>query len=160
MMRPEVVVNAAHLHLALNHIPVVGAGLGTVLLILGLLLKRNEWIKASWAVFIIAALIAIPTYFSGNEAEELVEDMAGISEPLIESHAEIGFYALLAVESLGSLALLAWIVSRKRGMVPLLTNLTLVLSFFTAALLGYTANLGGMIRHPEIRPGFTEPAER
>ena len=147
-------MNAAYLHLAINHFPVVASSLGIILLVLGLVLKRNEWIKASWAVFILAALFAIPTYLSGQKAEELIEEIPGVSGPLIETHEDMAFYALISLETLGLLSLVAWIVARKRGLVPTLINLTLVVSIFTATLVGYTANLGGLIHHPEIRPGF------
>lgn len=148
-------MNAAHLHLALNHFPIAASSLGIILLVLGLVLKRNEWVKASWAIFIVSALFAIPTYLTDREAQELLDGVPGVSGPLIEPHEAMALYALISLETLGLLSFAAWIVSRKRGLSPLLINLTLVVSIFTAALVGYTANLGGLIHHPEIRPGFT-----
>ena len=55
-------MNLAHVHLLLNHIPVLGVALG-----LGLYSPRlrlgitHSWPDARWVLFVVSALAAIPT---------------------------------------------------------------------------------------------------
>lgn len=153
-------MNAAHLHLAVNHFPIAASSIGIVLLIIGLIFKKGEWIRASWMVFLLAALFAIPTYLSGEGAEDLINDVPGVMEPLIEPHEQMAFYALIALEALGLVSIIGLVTTRRGTIAPLLINLTLALSIFTAALVAYTANLGGQIHHQEIRPTLSSPADK
>lgn len=79
-------MNPAHLHIVLNHIPVVGIPFGTGLLIWGFLRKSQEVKTTALLVFVAIALVTIPTYLSGKAAEDLVEHLPGVSENLIEDH--------------------------------------------------------------------------
>jgi uncharacterized membrane protein len=150
-------VNAAHVHLILNHVPILGAVFGVLVLLVGILGKRRAWLQVSWFIFIVAALSAIPTYLSGQSAEKIVGELSGVSDEFMEPHEEIAFYALIALETLGALSLLFLVLTRKREAAPWMIYVTLVVSLFTAALAGYTANLGGQIHHPEARRGFVPP---
>jgi hypothetical protein len=79
-------MNWAYVHLALNHLPVIGAIFGVLLLLLALLRKSEELKRVSLGVFVITALLALPIYFTGEPAEEVVEHLPGVAEPLIERH--------------------------------------------------------------------------
>ena len=145
-------MNEAHLHLMINHIPLVGIGFVTVLLVVSLIMKNSTLINVSLIFVILVALWAIPAYLTGEPAEEIVEDLPGISERMIEEHEEAAETAFIFVEAVGGLALLTLIVRRfsaKSGMV--LTLLTLVGIITGGGLIAWTANLGGKINHPEIR---------
>ena len=145
-------MNLAHLHLMLNHIPLVGIGFTTLLLILAMLRRSNELINIALVFVVVVALWAIPVYLTGEPAEEIVEDLPGVSEQLIEEHEEQAEIAFIFVEVTGALALISLIVrlySDKFGhRLALLTLLVLIIS---GGLMAWTANLGGEIRHPEIR---------
>ena len=145
-------MNLAHLHLMLNHIPLVGIGFTTLLLILAMLRRSNELINIALVFVVVVALWAIPVYLTGEPAEEIVEDLPGVSEQLIEEHEEQAEIAFIFVEVTGALALISLIVrlySDKFGhRLALLTLLVLIIS---SGLMAWTANLGGKIRHPEIR---------
>jgi uncharacterized membrane protein len=63
-------------------------------------------------------------------------------------------------EGAGVVALAGLILFRHAEKLPgWIVAATLVLSIATSGLMGWTANLGGQIRHTEIRAGFTAPAE-
>ena len=73
-------MNWAHIHLLSNHIPVLGALFGLLLLAWGTL-RRNEAIqRAALATFVVAALFAIPVFLTGEPSEKAVEHLAGTGE--------------------------------------------------------------------------------
>ena len=88
------VMNWAQVHLWLNHLPVLGTLFGLVLLIAALLWKNEDWKRLSLIVFVIIGLIAIGTYLTGEPAEEVVEDVPGVSEAAIEPHEESALWSL------------------------------------------------------------------
>ena len=145
-------MSAAHLHLMLNHIPLLGLVFGAVLLAYGLWRGAEDVQKASLGLLAVAGLSAIAVYLTGEPAEEIVEGLAGVSHDAIEAHEEWGWYALIAGISTGVVALgtllVGWMRERLgRGAVVF----TLVLALLSSGLIGYTANLGGKISHPELR---------
>ncbi len=151
-------MNWPHVHLLLNHIPVMGVPFGFLLLAVALARKSLELTKASLGVFAVAALITIPVYLAGEPTEEVVEHLPGISESFIEEHEESALVSLVAIEILGVLALAGLIRFRGSSIPTWLVTTSLVLSLLTAISVGWTANLGREIRHPEIRSDFSPPA--
>lgn len=148
-------MNAAHVHLILNHIPVIGMAIGFLLLAVAMTKKSTELMKVSLGVFIIMALIAIPTYLTGKAGEEVVEHLPGVAQSIIDQHEEAAGLSLVAVEILGALALGGLLFFRRSPTIPRwFVGTALILSIVVAGLMGYTANLGGQIRHAEARPGF------
>lgn len=153
-------MNWAHIHLVLNHAPVLGTVFGLALLAYALA-RRDEGLKRiGLGVFVIVALVALPVFFTGEPAEGVVEGKAGISEPLIEAHESAALLALIAVELLGAVALAGLLFTRGRAR-PLsapLASATVLVSLIAAAMMARTANLGGKIHHTEIRAGAVPPA--
>ena len=145
-------MDTVHLHLQLNHVPVVGTFFGIVLLLVALGRRSRELVLASLRAFVSSAAAAVPVDLTGEPAEERVEHIAGVSEDVIERHEEaaaVGFGAVvtLGVVSLVGLALAARTKPVARGLVVV----PLLLAVVTGGLLAWTANLGGQIRHTEIR---------
>jgi hypothetical protein len=145
-------MNPAHLHIIINHIPVIGIPFGTALLVWGFLRKSHEVKQAGLLVFVAIALVTIPTFLTGKAAEDVVEHLPGVSEELIENHERAATIALIATSILGGLSLLRLLVPARFAAVggPM-TVLVFVLSLGVSGWLARTANLGGQIRHPEIR---------
>lgn len=153
-------MNAAYVHLALNHFPLLGIGFGLLLLVAGMVQRSDVLKKAALVTLAVAGLAAGPVYLSGEPAEGVVEDLAGVSERAIESHEESALASLVAAGLLGVVALAAWWVLRRGGVAArLLVNGALALGVVTALLLARTAQYGGRIRHTELRSGATAPAE-
>lgn len=145
-------MNLAHVHLILNHVPVLGIGFGILLLAVGMVRKSGDIAKASLLLFVVAALVALPTYYTGEPAEEIVEHLPSVSESAIEEHEEAAETALIGAEVLGVIALAGVLVFSRSSAVPAwFTTLSLVISLAAGGLMARTAGLGGRIHHPEIR---------
>ena len=63
-------MTAAHVHLLLNHIPILGSIFGLLLLCYGMLRKSDEIKKTSLGIFVITALLTIPVYLVVPEKRE------------------------------------------------------------------------------------------
>ena len=145
-------MNPAHLHIILNHIPVIGIPFAFGLLTYGLLRKSDEVKKASLLAFVVIALLTIPAFLAGKAAEDVVEHLPGVSEQLIENHEGAALIGLIATLILGAVSLVGLLLMRRiSGVARWLPIVLLVLSVGVGGWLGRTANLGGKIRHTEIR---------
>jgi len=145
-------MNWAHVHLMINHFPVVGV-FGAVALLIYSLLKKSEEIKrVSFGLFALLALITLAVFFTGLAAGDTVKKLPGVTEAFIGRHEEMAQLALVFMETLGLAALAGLLFLRESGAIPKwLVVIVLLLSLVTAAAAGLTANLGGQIRHTEIR---------
>ncbi len=148
-------MNPAHLHLLLNHILLPGILFGLALLLVALSRNNDELKKLSCCVFVLIALLAIPTYLTGEGAEEIVEHLPGIEHELIEEHEESALVSLVAIEVLGLLSLAGLVRFRGSGELPRwFVTACLLLAIVVAGMVAWTSNLGGRISHSETRPGF------
>lgn len=147
-------MDGTHIHLLLNHFPIIGTLIATLLLGFAMIRKNHSLRSASQAVMVSMALVAIPVYLTGEPAEESVEDLPGVSESLIESHEDAAKSALIALECAGALCIAAWFTGRNQHSAASAVNIgALGVSIVACALMAYTGNLGGQIRHSEIRSG-------
>ena len=146
-------MNWPHLHLILNHVPVLGTMFGLALLVWGSWRRNISLQRAALVTFALAALVAIPVYITGEPAEEAVEELAGVAESAIEAHASAALVALIAIELLGVLGLAGLFLSRWRVNSTIPLRAALAVAVVTAGLMAWTANLGGRIRHSELRAG-------
>lgn len=155
-------MNAAHIHLILNHVPVLGMVFGILILLIGMIFRSMDIKKVSLGLIVVAALATIPVYFSGEEAEDIVEPMPGVTHEVIHDHEEAGELAMYGSIVLGILALITLILVFKDSAIQKwAVILTLVLGVIMSGILGYAANLGGKIRHTEIRSSVptTNPSQ-
>ena len=99
------------------------------------------------------ALAAVPVYLTGEPAAEMVENLPGVSEQIIELHEEWALLSLLSAIATGVLAFGALILKRfsSANFARISMLAVLLLSFAAGAFMARTANLGGEIRHTEIR---------
>jgi hypothetical protein len=145
-------MSAAHLHLLTTHVPVLGTLFGLLLLVCGLCRRSGELQKVSLAVFVIAATLTIPAYLSGSPTEDMLKGLPGVTEDVVEQHEELAAVAFTAEAALGVAALAGLIFFRRRRPVARWFALScVVLGLIAGALLGWTAHLGGKVRHTEIR---------
>jgi len=141
-----------HLHLLLNHVPVLGTIFGLLLLGVAMIIKSAELKKASLGIFIITALATIPVYLTGNSAEDTVEHLPAVAESIIDQHQEWALISLVTVGVLGLFATGGLLVARRLRAFPTwIVTTTLIFSLVVGGLMAWTANLGGQIRHTEIR---------
>ena len=89
-------LSPTHLHLLLNHFPIIGFVIGLTLFVAALYAKSDHLKQAALVIFVGVAIITIPTYASGNAAQVAIcvaerpirAPNADISRPLIEEHEE------------------------------------------------------------------------
>jgi hypothetical protein len=146
-------MNLTHLHLALNHVPVLGTVFGLALFAYALWRKNNDIEKVALGVFVLAALLAIPTYFTGEPAEETIKSLPGVFESLIERHESAATIAFSALGVLGLISIVGLVAFRRGKLIPpWFASVTLAVAILVSGLMTWTANMGGKIRHSEIRP--------
>jgi len=146
-------MNAIHLHLALNHFPVVLACFGLLIALPALWLENLFWKRAATLVLFAAACFAVPAFLSGEGAEHYLERL-GAAKELIKPHERFGKLAFGAILVCGAVAAVNWLVLLSGSRFIRMTFLALtVAAAFASALLFYAAFEGGKIAHKEIRPG-------
>ncbi|NIP29484.1 MAG: hypothetical protein GTO02_03820 [Candidatus Dadabacteria bacterium] len=145
-------MNPVHLHLMLNHIPLVGVGFVILLFVIAIFLRSNQLINISLIFVILVALWAIPAHQTGELAEEYVENLPSYSEQLVYDHDIAADIAFIFTEVVGVLALIS-LISRRfhKKFSHKITILTLLGLIVCGVLLARAANLGGKIHHPELR---------
>ncbi len=145
-------MNDAHLHMVVNHFPIIGTIFGFGILVVGLFLKNKTIQNTSYVVFIVAAIFAAFSMGTGEGAEELVEDMPNIGKNIIHEHEEFAeklaiLLYVLGVFSLGGLYL-NFKIHTKAKLVSFFILGVAAAGLFLAIKVG---NSGGEIRHTEIR---------
>ena len=148
-------MNQAHIHLLVNHLPIVGSLFAAVLLGIGVLQKNIILTKAGLVAVLAAGVLCLPAQLSGGGAADVVRNMPRVSRALVHNHAEaaeLGFWVLEGATTLALLSLL--MLKNNSPRAHLLSLLTLVAALASFGLLARAGNLGGQIRHTEIREGF------
>ena len=148
-------MNAAHLHLMFNHLPIVGLGFTILLNILAIILKNQELKKLSCWFYIIIGLLSILPLITGDGAHEILKTYPGISSDAIENHetwAYIFFYGLMlnGVLAIGAL----WFSPKKPDLMKKLSITMLILALVLLFFVYQTGVTAGKIRHPEIENGI------
>jgi len=138
-------MNLAHVHLLLNHVPTIGFGFGIGLLLASLVRDSADLRRASYVVFFVVALVAIPTYLSGNAADFVLRTQRELLQDVVTAHQNAAMLALIPMEIVGLVSWLALWQSRRWHQPAVLA-----LSIVTFVLMARAANIGGQIRHPEI----------
>jgi uncharacterized membrane protein len=141
----------AHLHLMLNHIPLFGLLFGGGLLLYAMARGSDLVTRIAMVFFVVAGLGAGATYLTGEGAEEVFEDLVGVTHSAIEAHEEVGLYALIGTATLGVLSLLVLFWYRDQSIPRAVSVGLLVLTVIGIGVVGYTAYTGGQINHPELR---------
>lgn len=145
-------MNGVHLHLLLNHLPVIGSLFAILMLGWALIRRNTEIARAALGLFVIAAITGIAAYFTGEPAEHAAEEIAGVSKQAIHTHEESAELATVLLGGYGVFALgtLLYLTRRAAAFPRKLLSLAFVLALVPAGPMAWTANQGGKIRHPEI----------
>ncbi len=122
-------MDAAHLHLMLNHLPVLGTLFGALLLLAALALKKLDLRAAAMVTLVLAGASSWPAFATGGQAEDLVEAQPNVSYAAIEAHEDAAKFANLGGLVLAALALVTLLVSPRRpAAAPVLSGVTLLLA--------------------------------
>jgi uncharacterized membrane protein len=145
-------MDGAHWHLVLNHLPIIIPAIGLLIMLGGFLLHSEILKRTAYFIFIVGALMAIAAMSTGEEAEEIVEEINGIDERFIKVHEEAAETFAILLYILGGVSLIGlWANWQEKSFSRIISLVTIA---FTVIVLFYakqTGTTGGEIRHTEIR---------
>ena len=152
-------MNLAHAHLLLNHFPTVGMIIGLGVFLVALAAKSDDLKRAGLGIFFFIALVTIPTFATGTAAMLALKRTPEVSKTMIYTHENAAFQAIWFMELTGGLAWLGLWQYRRLSRLPQGTLAAVLLAALaTFGMMTRAANIGGEIRHEEIRTG-PAPAE-
>ena len=153
----------AHLHLALNHIPIIGLVVATFPILVGIMTRCRATIASGLLATILCASAMPSIMQTGHQA--VVDFKTGVSTPPLDAvgknalslHARRAKKTTPVLYASALLALLALFALIKFSQAARLLSIGVMLGNTAAILLAIsTAEAGGQIRHLEFRPIETE----
>jgi len=152
-------MNDAHLHMVVNHFPIIGTIFGLGILIAGLVLKNNTAINIAYILFIVAALFGFASMYTGDGAEEMVEDLPSVGKQIIHEHEELAEKFAILLYALGALSIGGLFLNLKNhAKAKLLSYAVLVVAVVGVIMAKEVGTSGGEVRHTEIRTDGTATA--
>lgn len=155
---PDVTTPAAwpHVHMILNHAPTAGFVFALAFYVVALAINNDLLKQGSLILFVICAILGVPTYVTGTAAMWALTQPANpeISKAVINAHRDMALWTLVGLALTGGTAWLAlWRRRYSGGFSGVGASLLLVLMFAVATLgiMAETGHRGGLINHPEIR---------
>lgn len=147
-------MNEAHLHLILNHLPIIIPVVGILIVIAALIAKSEVVVRTGLLVFVFGALCTFPAMFTGDQAEDMVEELPGVSHEQIHHHEEHAESFALASYILGVVSLFGvWASMKQKSFKQGITYSAIIICVVALFLAQQTGTSGGRIRHPEINEG-------
>ncbi len=144
-------LNFAHLHLLLNHFPIIGTMVALALFLVSFVGKNQDLRRASYIIFAGIALLTIPTFLSGFGAQLGIQGKPGVSDELVSRHEGSAMLSLWFMFATGAFSLVAlWQSHHRERAANWTVAMVLFFSLFTVGLMARTGNTGGDIRHPEV----------
>jgi uncharacterized membrane protein len=144
----------SHVHMIINHFPTVGFVFALTFYLIALAVNNDVMKRASLVVFVICAVLGVPTYVTGAASMWALTDppIPEISKALINEHRDMALLTLFGLAFTGGTAWIELWRYRHLGRFSK-TSLYLVLAFglITLAIMAETGHRGGQINHPEIR---------
>ena len=149
-------MNDAHLHMVVNHFPIIGTILGLGILIGGLIFKNNSIKNTAYCLFIVAALFSFASMNTGEGAEEIAEKLPDVTDQIIHEHEEAAEKLALVLYFLGAISIVGLYLNvKKNAKANLVSFLALTVAAVGVFLAQQTGTTGGEIRHTEIRANGT-----
>ncbi len=150
-------MNDAHLHLIVNHFPIIGTILGSGILIAGMFLKNNTVKNTAYSLFIVGAIFALASMATGEGAEEMVENMPSVGRKIIHEHEEMAEKLAIALYLLGLVAIAGFYLNIKNhAKARLVSYVAATVAIIGVLLAVQTGTTGGEVRHTEIREKVSE----
>jgi len=133
--------------------------IGLGLFLAAIVSKSDDLKRASLVIFFSIALLSIPVFATGTAARLALTHTPEVSTAAIDAHETAAFEGLWFMELTGALAWLGLWQYRRMSRVPQGTLAGVLLAgLVTFGLMARAANIGGEIRHAEIRTGPTPTA--
>lgn len=142
-------MNEAHLHLLVNHVPIIGGAFASLALAWGVIRNNKAIMNMAMVFFVLLAVASMVADITGEGAEEVLEHSSTVfNHDAIEAHEEAAFPANIAMLLTGLVALVTLIV-RKLREGRIFPILVLALSLVAFGLMVRAGSLGGDIVHVE-----------
>ena len=150
-------MNDAHLHMVVNHFPIIGTIFGLGILITGIFLKNNVIKNVAYVLFIVSAIFAAISMATGEGAEEMVEDFPNIGKKIIHEHEEMAEKLAIVLYALGLVSIIGLFLNFKNhAKASLVSYLAAVVAIVGVFFGKQTGTTGGEVRHTEIRENTTQ----
>jgi hypothetical protein len=142
-------MSSAYPHLLVNHLPVAGALVASILLAVAVRRRTLEGAVYGYVALVATAVLAIVAFVSGNFAPPALENVPGVSRDHITFHQIMALATMIVsvlVGLLASIPLVLTNIAARRGVLIAY----LVVSIGLDAAFAFTASTGGAIRHTEL----------
>ena len=143
--------NFAHLHLMINHLPVLLIPMSTLFLGFAFFKKNAQMVRFSLGVLFFSALTCVPVYFSGEPAEHQIEDFPAVRENVTHEHEESAEWAIIVSGIVAVVSGISFFTDSNRKYHSKMVAVVLITALFSTVVLARTAYLGGHVRHTETR---------
>jgi uncharacterized membrane protein len=134
-------------------VPVILSIVSLTVLVVAMIKKNDVLTKTAYYLLFFAGVFAVPVFFTGEGAEEVVEHLPGVSESIIEMHEDLGKMAFGSISVTAIVSLAGILFYTKSELRRFITSLVLFLALATSGIMIVTAHLGGQVRHTEMRSG-------
>jgi hypothetical protein len=147
-------MGGAHVHLVVNHVPVLGMLLGSLLLLIAIRSReRASWVRAALLILTISFIAVVAAFFSGEPALQQIEGLPRTSGVALSEHHVRSVYGLALSGAAAVAAGVAVVLARKRSGEYSRPSLAILLGvcMSSSLALGWTSLAGGRINHPELQ---------
>lgn len=143
-------INGAHWHLLVNHLPIIGGLMATLVLGYGLFRRNQSIVQLSFGLFVLMSIATAITNQTGESAEHYLESIHALDRVIFRQHEQAADWANIGMYLTGGLSLLALVWQRAKQLTWLPTLIFLT-SLVTFGLMANAGRLGGLIMHRELR---------
>ena len=145
-------MNEAHIHMLVNHFPIIGLFFGLGVLLFGVVKKNLTLKSTAYVMLIICVIFGQLAMMTGDKAEHFVEDLPGFTHKIIHEHEEAAEAFMIPMYILGLVSIVGlYAQSKKLSFEKWISYLALVLGVVCIFLSKNAGTTGGEIRHTEIR---------
>lgn len=145
-------MNDAHLHLVVNHLPIIFPLLALIILVIGMISKSEAVKRIAFLIFIMGAITSIIAMNTGEGAEDFIEKLSPGTKKLIHTHEEAAEVFAILTYILGGISLLGvWASFNIKKYSNIISILAVIFSLVVLFFAQQTGTTGGEIRHTEIR---------
>ena len=151
-------MNMAHIHLLVNHFPIIGSIFISIMFLIALIFKNVFLQKLSLWFLVVVALFTAVAYISGDGAKSILENVTRVPEGVMHDHESMARVGLILMFFAGAVSLFGVIFYSRKSTLPrylqIIVMAILVVSVIVFIYVGY---LGGQVSHPEIRSFIEVP---
>lgn len=158
---PEIVfgLDAPHLHLLTNHLPIFVTLSGLIAMAVGLCSKNRGIAQVALTLMFLGIAGGILTFWLGQQAYKPVRGLAdGVGQDWLDLHMERAEQVIWVFWVAGSGVATAWVLAWKQHRLSFpAAMVAAALGISTLGLSGWIADAGGKIRHDELRGVISPP---